>query len=100
MSCKSSGIVRRFAPGTRADFALSLINSKLDVGAPLALYIEAAKVGEESIYFGPTAVLLAYGNGWNLQTVLNSNQGFYFYLICYFVKFIICCYVLFFFSRN
>lgn len=76
ITCKSSGIVRRFAPGTKAGFAMSLINNKLDVGTPLALYIEAVKSGEEPVSFGPSSVLLSYGNGWKLQTVLDSQQGF------------------------
>ncbi|XP_057540883.1 uncharacterized protein LOC130818721 [Amaranthus tricolor] len=75
VTCKSSGIVRRFAPGTKAGFAISLINNKLDVGSPLALYIEAAKFGEEPISFGPSSILVDYGNGWKLQTVLDSQQG-------------------------
>lgn len=75
VTCKSSGIVRRFAPGTKAGFAITLINNKLDAGAPLALYIEAVKSGEEPISFGPSSVLFTCGNGWKLQTVLDSQQG-------------------------
>ncbi|KAK9290581.1 hypothetical protein L1049_008752 [Liquidambar formosana] len=67
--CNSSGKVRRFATGTEAGFALSLINKKLDVGDPLACHIEAVKEGEEPINFGPNSVLVDYGYGWKLQTV-------------------------------
>ncbi|XP_021749451.1 uncharacterized protein LOC110715188 [Chenopodium quinoa] len=74
VTCKSSGIVRRFSPGTKAGFAISLINNKLDATSPHALYIEAVKSGEEPINFGPSSVLLSYGNGWKLQTVLDSQQ--------------------------
>ncbi|XP_074271041.1 uncharacterized protein LOC141594958 [Silene latifolia] len=73
--CKTSGITRRFAPGTKAGFALSLINNKLDAGAPLGVYIEAVKDGEESINFGPSSVLLSYGTAWKLQTVLDGQPG-------------------------
>ncbi|KNA23515.1 hypothetical protein SOVF_024170 [Spinacia oleracea] len=75
VTCASTGKVRRFAPGTKAGFALTLMNNKLDIGAPLALYIQAVKFGEEPISFGPTSVLLSYGHGWNLQTVLDSQRG-------------------------
>lgn len=67
--CKSSGKARRFAAGTEAGFAVSLINRKLEIGTPPALHIEAAKEGEEPISFGPNSVLTDYGNGWRLQTV-------------------------------
>ncbi|XP_077247726.1 maltase-glucoamylase, intestinal protein [Tasmannia lanceolata] len=67
--CKSSGKIRRFASGTEAGFALYLINLKRGCGTPHALHIEAAKEGEESISFGPNAVLVDYGEGWKLQTV-------------------------------
>ncbi|CAL5435583.1 unnamed protein product [Camellia sinensis] len=66
--CKSSGKTRRFAAGTEAGFAVSLINRKLD-GGPMALHIEAVKEGEEPVSFGPNSVLVEYGDGWKLQTV-------------------------------
>uniref|UniRef100_A0A7C9DZX9 Uncharacterized protein n=1 Tax=Opuntia streptacantha TaxID=393608 RepID=A0A7C9DZX9_OPUST len=75
VECISSGKVRRFAQGTKAGFALSLINNKLEAGAPLGLYIEAVKDGEDPITFGPSSVLVSYGNGWKLQTVVDY-QGF------------------------
>ncbi|KAJ6877390.1 hypothetical protein NC651_030201 [Populus alba x Populus x berolinensis] len=68
VTCKSLGKTSRFAAGTKAGFAVSLINRKLDVGAPFVLHIEAVKDGEEPISFGPDAVLVDYGNGWKLQT--------------------------------
>ncbi|PIA54054.1 hypothetical protein AQUCO_00900553v1 [Aquilegia coerulea] len=73
--CKSSAKVRRFAVGTEARFALQLINRKLDSGIPLALYIEADKEGEEPISFGHNAVLVDYGDGWKLQTVIDDDEG-------------------------
>ncbi|XVF06668.1 hypothetical protein REPUB_Repub06bG0069900 [Reevesia pubescens] len=69
VECKISGKKSRFADGTQAGFAVSLINRKLGVGAPLALHIEAVKEGEEPISFGPNVVLVNFGNGWKLQTV-------------------------------
>ncbi|XP_028104417.1 uncharacterized protein LOC114303497, partial [Camellia sinensis] len=61
-------VTRRFAAGTEAGFAVSLINRKLD-GGPMALHIEAVKEGEEPVSFGPNSVLVEYGDGWKLQTV-------------------------------
>ncbi|XP_052175304.1 uncharacterized protein LOC127790068 [Diospyros lotus] len=72
--CKSSGKRRRFAAGTEAGFASSLINRKLGDDGPPALYIEAVKEEEESVSFGPNSVLVNYGDGWELQTV-NEAQG-------------------------
>ncbi|KAI3955425.1 hypothetical protein MKW98_018526 [Papaver atlanticum] len=69
VTCASSGKVRRFAIGTESKFALYLINFKLDIGVSHASYIEAVKEGEESINFGPNALLTDYGHGWKLQTV-------------------------------
>ncbi|XP_068635889.1 uncharacterized protein [Aristolochia californica] len=69
VTCKSSGKKRRFATGTKAGFALHLINRTREVGVPPAFLIEAAKEGEEPINFGPTSVLVDYGEGWWLQTV-------------------------------
>ncbi|PIA54050.1 hypothetical protein AQUCO_00900551v1 [Aquilegia coerulea] len=74
ITCKSSGKVRRFSVGTEAGFAVQCINQKLDSGVLLASYIEAVKEGEEPITFGPSSVLIDYGDGWKLQTV--TNEGF------------------------
>ncbi|KAF5193950.1 maltase-glucoamylase, intestinal protein [Thalictrum thalictroides] len=74
ITCKSSGKVRRFSVGTEAGFAVQCINQKVDSGVPLASYIEAVKEGEEPITFGPSSVLIDYGDGWKLQTV--TNEGF------------------------
>ncbi|KAF8393717.1 hypothetical protein HHK36_019915 [Tetracentron sinense] len=71
--CKSSAKTRRFADGTEAGFALSLINRKLDFGVPLALHIEAVKEGEEPISFGPNSILVDYGDGWKLQTIVDEG---------------------------
>ncbi|KAF2306872.1 hypothetical protein GH714_022256 [Hevea brasiliensis] len=45
VACKSLGKISRFAAGTRAGFAVSLINRKLEAGAALVLHIEAVKRG-------------------------------------------------------
>lgn len=77
--CKSSGKIRRFSAGTEAGFAVSLINRKLisDCGGggnvSLATYIEAVKEEEEPISFGPNSLLMDYGSGWTLQTVVESQ---------------------------
>ncbi|KAK4581415.1 hypothetical protein RGQ29_024887 [Quercus rubra] len=77
VKCRSSGKTRRFAVGTDAGFALSLINRTLMGVAtatatatppPLALHIEAFKEKEEPIAFGPNSLLVQYGHGWQLQT--------------------------------
>ncbi|KAF9670290.1 hypothetical protein SADUNF_Sadunf13G0053100 [Salix dunnii] len=73
--CKSLGKTSRFAADTKAGFAVSLINRKLDNGSPFVLHIEAVKDREEPISFGPDAVLVDYGNGWKLQTVTVSDYG-------------------------
>ncbi|KAL1821156.1 hypothetical protein ACET3Z_016025 [Daucus carota] len=80
--CKSSGKVRRFAPGTDAAFAVSLINKKLLLDGvssrpQLASHIEAVKPGndsEEPISFGPTAPLVNYGPPWVLHTVVAQSH--------------------------
>lgn len=73
--CRSSGKIRRFAAGTEAGFALCIINKKIEIGAPPALYIEACKEGEEPISFGPNATLVNYGKGWKLQTVTEKGNS-------------------------
>lgn len=77
--CKSSGKIRRFSAGTEAGFAVNLINKKLLSGdgggnCLLATHIETVKEGEEEpVSFGPNSVLVDYGSGWKLQTVVESN---------------------------
>ncbi|KAL2249467.1 UNVERIFIED_CONTAM: hypothetical protein Sindi_2420400 [Sesamum indicum] len=79
--CKSSGKIRRFSVGTEAGFAVKLINKKLlnyDGGGGgnglLASYIEAVKEGEEEpVSFGPSSLLVDYGRGWKLQTVIEPH---------------------------
>ncbi|KAI9186608.1 hypothetical protein LWI28_018986 [Acer negundo] len=69
VECKISGKTSRYAAGTKAGFAVNLINKKLDCVRPLALHIEAVKQGEEPVSFGPDALLVDYGDGWKLQIV-------------------------------
>lgn len=71
--CKSSGKVRRFAKGTKAGFALHIINKKLEYGIQHGLFIEAVKKGEEPVSFGQDAVLMDYGQGWKLKTFVESD---------------------------
>ncbi|KAJ8630860.1 hypothetical protein MRB53_024183 [Persea americana] len=73
VACRSSGKLRRFAAGAEAGFALNLINRKLGAGTQPSLYIEAVKEGEEPVSFGPNSVLVNYGEGWKLQTVLAED---------------------------
>nr|XP_043610735.1 uncharacterized protein LOC122582409 isoform X2 [Erigeron canadensis] len=73
VNCTSSNKIRRFSAGTKAGFALSLINRKIEDGLPLALYIESVKLNEEPVSFGPSSVLEHYGDGWKLQTVTESE---------------------------
>ncbi|GAU44243.1 hypothetical protein TSUD_139360 [Trifolium subterraneum] len=76
VNCKTSGKILRFAPGTDAGFAVTLINRKLKGKVPLATHIEAVKnrcCEEETIAFGPNAILTDFGQNWKLQTVLSSG---------------------------
>ncbi|CAI0385120.1 unnamed protein product, partial [Linum tenue] len=73
VECKPSKKKRRFAAGTKAGFAVSLINRKLNNGQPLAFAIEAIKEGEEPVSFGPDVNLVDYGNGWKLQAVTDLD---------------------------
>lgn len=66
--------MRRFAAGTESGFAIFLINHKLEPRNPHALHIEAVKDGEEPVCFGPNAVLVNYGKGWRLQTVIDEGM--------------------------
>lgn len=75
VACRSSGKLRRFAAGAEAGFALNLINRKLGAGTQPSLYIEAVKEGEEPVSFGPNSVLVNYGEGWKLQTVLAEGKS-------------------------
>ncbi|KAF3591448.1 hypothetical protein DY000_02022141 [Brassica cretica] len=72
--CEISGKYYRFATGTKAEFAVSVINRKLDSSKSKALYIEAAKEGEEPISFGDGASLVSYGHGWRLKTVIDVSD--------------------------
>ncbi|TXG66407.1 hypothetical protein EZV62_007682 [Acer yangbiense] len=74
VECKISGKTSRYAAGTKAGFAVNLINKKLDCVRHLALHIEAVKQGEEPISFGPDALLVDYGDGWKLQTVTQLDS--------------------------
>lgn len=74
VSCRSSGKTRRFAAGTEAGFALLMINKKLPIGVPPALFIEAFREGEEPVTFGPNAKLVIYGEEWKLQTVTEKGN--------------------------
>ena len=66
--CRSTETTHRFTVGTKAGYAVSVINRKVPHGKPFALYIEAVKVGEASIAFGNDADLVDYGDGWRLMT--------------------------------
>ncbi|KAM6590322.1 hypothetical protein CsatA_012927 [Cannabis sativa] len=79
VKCNSSGKTRRFALGTEAGFAVSVINRKLgmgmEVGLPLALYIEATREGHEPITFGPNSTLVNFGDSWILHTVTDLDSS-------------------------
>lgn len=66
--CKTSRKIHRFAAGTDAGSAVSVINTMLKKSNAHALHIEAVKEGEEPIAFGSNSVLVDYGDGWKLQT--------------------------------
>lgn len=73
--CEISGKDYRFTAGTKAEFAVSVINRKLGSSKPKALYIEASKDGEEPISFGDGASLVSYGHGWRLVTVIADSDS-------------------------
>ncbi|GFP82054.1 hypothetical protein PHJA_000348700 [Phtheirospermum japonicum] len=87
--CKSSGKIRRFSVGTEAGFAVNLINKKLlndsggDENVLMASYIEAVKqeAEEEHVSFGHSSLLVHYGPGWKLQTVLESHGHRWFHIL-------------------
>jgi hypothetical protein len=97
VNCKTSGKILRFAPGTDAGFAVALINRKLKGKVPLATHIEAVKDGkeeeeEETIAFGPNAILSNFGLNWKLQTVLSSGKSIstiveFLFIFCYYYKY-------------
>ncbi|CAF1934806.1 hypothetical protein Bca4012_074292 [Brassica carinata] len=64
----------RFTAGTKAKFAVSVINRKPGSSKSKALYIEAAKEGEEPISFGDGASLVSYRHGWRLKTVIADSD--------------------------
>lgn len=66
--------MRRFAAVTESGFAIFLINHKLEPRNPHALHIEAVKDGEEPVCFGKNAILINYGKGWRLQTVIDESM--------------------------
>ncbi|XP_020875666.1 uncharacterized protein LOC9306609 [Arabidopsis lyrata subsp. lyrata] len=71
--CEVSGKEYRFTSGTKAKFAVSVINKKLGSLKPRVVFIEAVKDGEEPISFGDDACLVNYGHGWKLKTVVDSD---------------------------
>ncbi|CAN6886905.1 unnamed protein product [Brassica oleracea] len=68
----------RFTAGTKAEFAVSVINRKLGSSKykskSKAHYIEAAKEGEEPISFVDGASLVSYRHGWRLKTVIADSD--------------------------
>ncbi|CAN8232805.1 unnamed protein product [Cochlearia groenlandica] len=71
--CEVSGKNYRFTSGTKAEFAVSVINRKLGSLKSKVVYIEAVKKGEEPISFGDDAFLVSYGVAWKLKTVVDSD---------------------------
>ena len=72
--CRSSKTTHRFAVGTKAGFAVSVINRKLNHKLPYALHIEAVKDGELPTAFGNDTVLVDYDDGWKLVTFIESDM--------------------------
>ncbi|KAH0880865.1 hypothetical protein HID58_068259 [Brassica napus] len=72
--CEISGKDYRFTAGIKAEFAVSVINRKPGSSKSKALYIEAAKEGEEPISFGDGASLVSYRHGWRLKTVIADSD--------------------------
>ena len=62
------GRSRRFAPGTRASFAVERFNKKLVDAVKPVVCVEAFKEGEDAVEFGPDAELVSMCT-WDLRVV-------------------------------
>ncbi|EOA17536.1 hypothetical protein CARUB_v10005887mg [Capsella rubella] len=71
--CEVSGKEYRFTTGTKAKFAVSVINRKLGLLKSRVVFIEAVKEGEEPISFGDDASLVSYGDGWKLKAMVDAD---------------------------
>lgn len=93
VECRVTGKKRRYAAGTKAGFAVNLINQKLEYGTTPVVYIESDKEGEEPVSFGPDALLVDYGDGWKLQTVtlLDFSGTIFFFLLHIHIRLLIFC---------
>ncbi|KAG0558202.1 hypothetical protein M758_10G010900 [Ceratodon purpureus] len=63
------GVIKRFAPGTKAAFAVERFNCQLKDPALPVVCIVAYKDGEDPIEFGPDVELVSYDDSWTLKTL-------------------------------
>lgn len=68
------GVKKRFAPGTKAAFAVERFNCQLRDPAMPVVCIVACKDGEDPIEFGPDVELVVYDESWTLKTLREAVQ--------------------------
>lgn len=71
------GVKKRFAPGTKAAFAVERFNCQLRDPALPVVCIVACKDGEDPIEFGPDVELVAYDESWTLKTLREGTGGIF-----------------------
>lgn len=70
-----NGILKRFAPGTKAAFAVECFNCQLRDPSLPVVCIVAYKEGEDPIEFGPEVELSSYDDSWTLKTLREATRG-------------------------
>lgn len=71
------GVKKRFAPGTKAAFAVERFNCQLRDPALPVVCIVAYKDGEDPIEFGPDVELVSYDESWTLKTLREGTGGIF-----------------------
>lgn len=75
--CWPDGVKKRFAPGTKAAFAVERFNCQLRDPALPVVCIVAYKDGEDPIEFGPDVELVVYDESWTLKTLREGTGGIF-----------------------
>lgn len=68
------GVIKRFAKGTKAAFAIERFNCQLKDPSLPVVCIVACKDGEDPIEFGPDVELVSYDDTWTLKTLREAVQ--------------------------
>jgi hypothetical protein len=69
------GVIKRFAPGTKAAFVVERFNCQLRDPALPVVCIVAYKDGEDPIEFDPEVELVSYDDSWTLKTLREGTGG-------------------------